>query len=62
MANEDKNSKAVVMKPPSGPLAIRQRGKIKKPPKTALEEEEFTGVGSTPSCQVPIIHSISTYR
>ncbi len=44
MSIEDKQSKAVVMKPPSGPLAIRKRGKIKKPPKTALEEEEFTEV------------------
>ena len=43
---EEKQSKAVVMKPPSGPLSIRQRGKMKKPPKTALEleEEEFTEV------------------
>ncbi len=60
MANEDKNSKAVVMKPPSGPLAIRKRVKIKKPPKTALEEEEFTGV-KTPFCDFPIIHSVFIY-
>ena len=44
MSTENKQSKAVVMKPPSGPLAIRKRVKIKKPPKTALEEEEFTKV------------------
>ena len=44
MSVEEKQSKAVVMKPPSGPLSIRQRGKMKRPPKTALEEEEFTEV------------------
>ena len=44
MSSDEKQSKAVVMKPPSGPLSIRQKGKLKKPAKTALEEEEFTKV------------------
>lgn len=38
------NSKALVMKAPSGPLSASRGGRRKKPVKTALDEDEFTEV------------------